>query len=691
MSKVATYDMINREISWLSFNERVLQEAADDRIPLVERFRFLGIFSNNLDEFFRVRVATMRRLANLQKDDPDALDYDAEKILERINDINVTLQNRFDEIHQELMKHLDEEDIHLIDETELIPEQQRFVASYFRDHVRPAIFPVMIKNLKRSSFIRDKSIYLAVHLQCSQCPEKEDFALIKVPTSSVSRFLVLPELAGKKYIILLDDVIRFCLDEIFSIFDFDQFAAYTIKVTRDAELDIDNDVSKSFIERLSESLKQRKRGRPVRFVYDRKMPEHMLRIICKRMRISGNDNIVPGKRYHNFKDFMAFPNLGGKHLEYEPMPPLPHRDLIGSKSILNVIKNKDVMLHFPYQSFHYIIDLLREASIDPRVKSIKMTIYRAAKNSKVINALINAARNGKSVTVFLELQARFDEQANIFWSEKMQEEGVKIFHGIAGMKVHAKLILIRRKEGGESISYANIGTGNFNEETARLYGDDSLLTSNPGITAEVEKVFSLFEKVYSPQIQFRHLVVSPYRTRRFFLRLIDNEIRNAKAGKRAELLFKMNSLVDPEIVRKLYKASQAGVKCRLIIRGICVLIPGVPGMSENIEAISIVDRFLEHSRVFVFHNGGEERFFISSADFMIRNLDHRIEVGCPILNKDIQDELRNMLEIQWRDNVKARILEKKRRNHYRSFDSDQPVRSQVAIYDYLKNKVEQKQ
>lgn len=677
--------IINREISWLSFNERVLQEAADDATPLVERFRFLGIYSNNLDEFFRVRVATLRRLADLNKDDPGLLGFDPEAILEKINTINLKQQKLFDEIQRELLQKAEQEHIYFLNEEQLSPAQQEFVKNYFREYVRPNIFPVMVKNLKRSSFLRDKSIYLAVHLRKKDHEGEGESALIKVPTSVLSRFVVLPSEGEKRYVILLDDVIRFNLSAVFSIFDFDDFKAYTIKLTRDAELDIDNDVSKSFIERLSESLKQRKKGRPVRLVYDQEMPPALFRILCQQLRISGKDNIVPGGRYHNFKDFIGFPNLGGSHLEFSPMPPLPHRDLAGARSILEVLRNKDVMLHFPYHSFHHIIDLLREASIDPKVKSIKMTIYRAAKNSNVINALINAARNGKNVTVFMELQARFDEQANIFWSEKMQEEGVRIFHGIAGLKVHSKLILIKRKEGPQVVSYANIGTGNFNEETARLYGDDSLLTSHPGITREVDKVFGLFENTYSSLTNFRHLVVSPFRTRRFFLKMIDNEIKNAKEGKRAEILLKMNSLTDEEIVGKLYKASQAGVRCRLIVRGICVLIPGIKGMSENITAISILDRFLEHSRIFIFYNGGEEKFFISSSDLMARNLDHRVEVGCPVLDKNIQTELRTMMEIQWNDNVKARIIEKKRKNQYRTINPDFPVRSQVAIYEYLKS------
>lgn len=668
----------------MSFNERVLQEAADEGNPLVERIRFLGIYSNNLDEFFRVRVATIRRLIDIKKDDPDVLDFDPEHILDKINEKNLLLQKQFDAIHKEIITKFEQENIFILNENQLLEEQQVFIRDYFREFVRPGLFPVMVQNLKRSTFIRDKAIYLAVHMQKSGDAKKEDFALIKVPTSMMARFVVLPGKEEKRYIILLDDVIRFNLASIFPIFEFDVFHAYTIKITRDAELDIDNDVSKSFIERLSDSLKQRKKGRPVRFVYDQQMPKPLLKLFCQKLKISGKDNIVPGARYHNFKDFMSFPNLGGPQLEFPKLSALPHPDLAQSKSILDALKKKDVMLHFPYQSFHHIIDLLREASIDPRVKSIKMTIYRAAKNSKVINALINAVRNGKSVTVFLELQARFDEQANIFWSEKMQEEGVKIIHGIAGLKVHAKLILIKRKEERGVVSYANIGTGNFNEETARLYGDDSLLTSHTGITQEVDKVFGLFEQSFSSAINFKYLVVSPFRTRRFFLRLIDNEIRNARAGKPAEVFLKMNSLVDEEVVRKLYKASQFGVRCRLIIRGICVLVPGVKGLSEHIEVISILDRYLEHSRVFIFHNGGDERFFISSADFMARNLDHRIEVGTPVLDRRIQQELKTMMNIQWSDNVKARIIEKKRKNLYRDPLQEPSIRSQTAIYAYLK-------
>jgi polyphosphate kinase len=679
---------INRELSWLSFNERVLQEAADERVPLIERLRFLGIYSNNLDEFYRVRVATMRRLLDYSIEYPDELSFDPKKILNKINDIEQQQQVQFKAIYEKLLLELEKNHIFIINESQLSPEQGEFVTQFFRENVRPNLFPIMIKNFKRSSFLRDRAIYLVVHLQHTKKELKDDSALIRVPAASISRFVVLPQIGEKKYIILLDDVIRYNLPEIFSIFNYDRFDAYTIKLTRDAELDIDNDVSKSFMERMTESLKQRKQGRPVRFIYDESMPKGLLKMLAERLKISEVDNMSRGGRYHNFKDFMNFPNLGNHRLQYPPMPALAHPLLQNEKSMLAAMRKSDLMLHFPYQSFRYIVDLLREASIDPRVRSIKMTLYRVAKNSNVINALINAARNGKNVTVFLELQARFDEKANIYWSEKMQEEGVKIIHGVPGLKVHSKLILIKRKEGKKLTLYANIGTGNFNEETARLYGDDSLLTCDPKITEEVDKVFSLFEKTWYAPVNFRHLIVSPFRTRNFFVQQIDREIKNAKAGEPAFILMKLNSLVDEAIVKKLYAASKAGVKCRLIIRGICVLVPGKPGLSENIEVISIVDRFLEHSRVFVFHNNGDEKYFISSADLMARNLDHRIEVGCPIIDKAIQDELRQMLELQWKDNVKARKIEGKQLNQYRQIPGqNEQVKSQEAIYSFLKSKV----
>jgi polyphosphate kinase len=675
--------IINREISWLSFNERVLQEADDERVPLIERIRFLGIFSNNLDEFFRVRVATWRRI--LDFGDPDhILRESPEDVLKQINAIDHDLQQRFLQIYNHLLKELEKEDIYLVNEKQLTDDQGIFVRQYFRENVRPTLFPIMLKSYKRSTPLRDKSIYLAVHLKKKNRTLKEDFAIIKVPTSEVSRFLILPKKGEKSYVMLLDDVIRYNLADIFSVFDYDEFKAYTIKITRDAEMELDNDVSKSLMERMAESLKQRKKGRPVRFIYDKETPEKMLKQVMDTLKISRKDNVMKGGRYHNFKDFIRFPNLGGQHLEYPIMPPLPHRNFSGSKSLFTSIRKKDIMLHFPYQSFQYIIDLLREASIDPNVKAVKMTLYRVARTSKVVNALINAVRNGKKVTVYLELQARFDEQANIYWSEKMQEEGVEVIHGTAGLKVHSKLILIKRKEGKETVYYANVGTGNFNETTSAIYADHSLLTANQKITREVEQVFNMIEKIYHSPVSFRNLIVSPFKTRSFMIQLINKEIANAKRGKKTEVMMKLNSLVDETLVKKIYSASKAGVNFKLIIRGICVLVPGVPGLSENVEAISIVDKYLEHARVFVFHNDGDPLYYISSADMMARNLDHRIEVGVPVWDEDLKKELQTILDIQWRDNTKARLLGPENLNQYKTNDGP-PVRAQFDIYNYFKS------
>jgi len=681
MTRNYSKELLNREISWLHFNGRVLQEAADHRNPLLERLKFLGIFSNNRDEFFRVRVATLNRMMKVDKAYYDT-PINPKKILKEIGDIVQAQEKVFMSTYEEIVHELANNNIFIVNEQELTPDQGEFVRKYFQEKVRVFLFPIMVSSLRDLSTLRDKSIYLAVNLAHREKLLKDDHALIELPTRIISRFLILPQEGDRKYIMLLDDVIRFCLYEVFSIFGYNTFKAYTVKVTRDAELDFDTDVSKSFLEIISESLKQRKRGSPVRFVYDNSIPDDLLQIITKRLGITKNDPIRGGGRYHNFKDFMNFPNLGHPELEYEPLTPLRHKDLPVNNSILSVIRRKDVMLHYPYQSFQYIIDLLREASIDTRVRSIKITIYRAARDSSVINALINAARNGKNVTVFMELQARFDEEANILWTERLREEGVKVIHGIAGFKVHSKLLLIRRKEGAKNVFFAFIGTGNFNEDTAKVYADDSLLTSDPDICADVVNAFNLMEASFKPY-KFKTMIMAPFSMRRHFLKLISREIRNAEKGRESWVIIKLNSLVDETIVRKIYKASQAGVKFKLIIRGICTLIPGVPGMSENVEAITIVDRFLEHSRVIVFCNGGNPQFFITSGDWMIRNFDNRIEVACPIKDKEIQTELWTMLQIQLADNIKARIIGPDLPNIYKKAN-DRPVRSQVEIYKYLK-------
>lgn len=684
MSGKTKLPLLNREISWLHFNGRVLQEAADKGNPLLERLKFLGIFSNNRDEFFRVRVATLNRMLKVK-----SLPYDTtvnpKKVLREIFDIVQVQEKEFMKVYEEIVSELRSHTIFIVDESELNEEQGRFVKKYFQEQVRVGLFPIMISSLREISSLVDKSIYLAVKLGRSDHKIKDDYALIELPTRSVSRFLILPSNDDNHYVILLDDVVRYCLSEIFSIFGYDTFSAYTVKITRDAELDFDSDVAKSFLEVVSDSLKQRKRGVPVRFVFDKEIPGDLLKLLQKKLDIGKNDPTRGGGRYHNFKDFMGFPNMGHKELQYTPMPPLKHKDLYDNRSVLSMVREKDIMLNFPYQSFQYIIDLLREASIDPRVRSIKMTIYRAAKNSSVINALINAARNGKYVTVFMELQARFDEEANIYWTERLRDEGVKVIHGIPGFKVHSKLILIRRKESNKDFFYSLIGTGNFNEDTAKIYADLSLLTANQDICHDVVNAFHMMEASLKP-FKFEKLILSPFSMRNFFIKLLNKEIKNARSGKDAWAIIKLNSLVDETIVRKLYRASEAGVKIRLIIRGICVLLPGIEGISENIEGISIVDRFLEHARVLVFANGGKPLYYITSADWMVRNFDNRVEVACPVEDRELQQELQDMLDIELRDNVKARMIRGGEANIYRN-GGEPKVRSQIEFYNYLKSKL----
>lgn len=678
----------NREISWLHFNERVLQEANDEKTPLLERLVFLGIYSNNQDEFFRVRVATLNRITKLQATNlQEVNDLNAKNTLKEINQKIEILQKEFYETYERIKKGLALEQIFIVNETELDTNQGNYVKKYFREEVRQHLFPIMLDQFYNFANLRDKSIYLAIDLKITKKPLAESYALIEIPTYRLSRFLILPSTNKEsKHIILIDDVIRYCLSDIFSIFGYDSFRAYTIKFTKDAELDIDNDVSKSFLEKISDSIKLRKKGVTVRFVYDQNIPLEMLDLLVKKFNIKKKDTLKKGGKYHNFKDFMNFPiNLGSEKLRFEEQPKLYTKELSVSKRILDCIKKEDIMLHYPYQTFQYTIDLLREASIDPAVRAIKMTIYRAAKDSRVINALINAARNGKEVTVYLELQARFDEEANIYWAGILQEEGVKVIQNIPGYKVHCKLILIRRKEYNQNVYYAAIGTGNLNEITAKIYADEHLLTANKKIVSDVNKVFHLFEAKYN-QPDFECLIVSPFKTRNFFMHLIDNEIRNAKKGKPAWITIKLNNLVDDRIINKLYEASQANVKINIIARGICVLIPQIPKFSENINVISIVDRYLEHSRIFIFCNNNNEKYFTGSADWMQRNFDHRIEVTTPIFSKKIQADLKKIIEIQLKDNVKARLLNGSIPNTYKNDDNFEKIRSQIEIYKYLKEK-----
>lgn len=673
---------INRELSWLEFNGRVLQEAEDPSTPLIERLRFLGIFSSNLDEFYRVRVATLNRFIELNKGDSEALNFNPRKVLKEISRIDKEQQLTFGRVFRGLVRKLARENVRLINEKQLTPDRAAFILKHFTENVRSQLYPIMLPNLK-ASVLSDNSIYLGISLEKSTQPEeKPQYAVIRIPTPPLSRFLLLPAEEDTLYIMMLDDVIRYCLGEIFNIFGYDIFHSYTFKFTRDAELDIDNDVSKSFLEIMSESLKQRKSGAAVRFVYDKSMPAALLTMLRQKLNISESDTFIKSGRYHNFKDFISFPEINRPGFRLPHLTPLNHPLLPAHESIINSLTRQDVMLHYPYQSFQTIIGLLHEASIDPAVRAIKMTLYRVANDSKIVNALINAARNGKTVTVFMELQARFDEEANIHWAGKLQDEGVHIIQGIPGFKVHCKLLLIRRKEQGKNVYYANIGTGNYNEETARIYADDSLLTSHKGIVGEVNKVFHLIESKYNPP-QFKHLIVAPFQMRNHLYRLINREVKLAKKGKEALIILKLNNLVDDKMVKKLYQASNAGVKIQIICRGTCTLVPGITGQSENISVISIVDRFLEHSRVFFFNNDGKPDYFISSADMMVRNLDNRIEVACPIYDPAIQQELKTMLDIQLSDNTKARWVNHEITNAYKDKGTLPAVRSQEEIYKYL--------
>ncbi|MEN8118557.1 MAG: polyphosphate kinase 1, partial [Bacteroidota bacterium] len=592
-------------------------------------------------------------------------------------------QDKVQKINSNILEELKENNIFMINEKELTEKQGKFVKKYFYDKVLPNLVPIMLRK-NQFPYLRDRSVYLAVKLSKKTDPSDYAYSLIRIPGRSLPRFLVLPEANEKKFVIMLDDIIRFCMHDIFFYFDYDFLEAYTIKITRDAELDIDDDISKSFIEKMSHSLKKRKKGKPVRLIYDREMPDDLLNFILKKMRMAEGSDAVPGGRYHNHKDFMNFPEIGKKKHYYTKLPPSRHKDLPPFTSILKVLRQQDVMLHFPYQTFNHVIDFLREAAIDPQVKEIGLTIYRVAANSKVVNALLNAVRNGKNVTVVIELQARFDEEANIFWSNKLQEEGANVINGVPGMKVHSKLAWVQRKEGDELRNYAYIGTGNFHEGTANVYADDGLLTADPRLADEVENVFDFFNENYK-HYDYKHLVVSPFIMRSHFEENIDREIELAQQGKEAWMILKMNSLIDPGMMKKIYAAAQAGVKIQLIVRGVFGLQIGINGFSENITAISIVDKYLEHSRIFLFGAGGEEKMYISSADWMPRNLNRRIEVACPIYCKRIKQELKEMLQIQIRDNAKSRILDPGLSNNYTKSKPENNFRAQEDYYNYIKS------
>lgn len=675
---------INREISWLQFNARVLQEAADPSVPLIERLRFLGIFSNNLDEFFKVRYATVKRIDQAGKGGKSELGgVKAKELLEDITQIVISQQAESLDILSDIEDQLKNEHIYFLKEHQINKTNHDYVMSYFYQEVSPALVTIILNDDVELPLLKDSAAYLAVKMSLKD--SEKQFALIEI-SKTMDRFVVLPQRQGKTYIILIDDLLRYCLKDIFNIFNFEKISAHMIKITRDGELDFDSDLSKSFLRKISDSVKDRKIGEPVRFVYDKTIEDDTLSYMMQKMGIDSTDSVIPGGRYHNRRDYMSFPSLGKNALQYEKIKPLPVKGLSLEQSIFKTIANKDYMVYTPYHTFSYVVKFLREAALDPQVKTIKMTIYRLAQISYVASALINAAKNGKKVTVCIELRARFDEEANILYAEQMQEEGITMLFGVAGLKVHCKMCAVEREENGKIVRYGFISTGNFNESTAKIYTDFTLLTSNQKILKDANKLFNFFEVNYIIN-RYKHLIVSPHYTRSKFYDLIDKEIYNAKAGKTAYIKLKMNSISNYGMVDKLYEASRAGVKIQMIVRGICCLVPGIKGMSENIEVISIVDKFLEHTRLYIFGNDEAPKIYISSADFMSRNIDNRVEVSCPIYEEDIKQELMDIFEICWKDNVKSRWVNSSKTNEYRK-NHHPPFRSQFETYDYYKKILE---
>lgn len=678
---------IIRDISWLSFNGRVLQEAADDTVPLKERIKFLGIFSNNLDEFFRVRVATLNRMIALGAKGKMHLEINPSLILEEIQEKVLEQQKEFDRVWNEITRELKKEKVFLVTEQKLNREQQKFVLDYFNEEIRSNVVPLMLESISEFPTLNDKSIYLACTLSKKDKSITKKFALVSVPARRLPRFIILPSKQNERHIILLEDIIRFCLPHIFSFFGYDSFSSAIIKVTRDAEIDIDNDVSTSLIQKIEKGLKNRKKGKTVRFVYDKDIDASILAYLVKRLGLTHKDNLIAGGRIHNFKDFIDFPEsvFQKKNLRKKPFL---HPALKNVSSITNVILKKEVLLNFPYHSFDTVIDLLREAAIDPEVIAIKITCYRLAPRSKIINALTNAVRNGKQVTVVIELRARFDEEANLEWKEELEEAGVKVLIGVPDLKVHAKLCLIKKMVHNKPVLYGFVSTGNINERTAKVYGDHCLLTANKNIMADVNRIFHYLEL---PKMRphflkaCKTLLVSPVGMRKQLLQLIQKEITAAKAKKPAAITLKLNSLSDELLIEKLYEAAKAGVVINMVIRGIfCMLTENAK--YKEVYAISIVDEYLEHARVMIFHNKGEEKVFISSADWMVRNIDHRIEAACPVFENSIQQELKELLQIQLNDNIKARILDNELSNVYVNPRNTKKIRSQLETYNYLYKK-----
>ena len=672
---------IPRELSWLSFNSRVLQEAADPQTPVIQRLRYLGIFSNNMDEFFRVRVAEVRRLISVSS---GAQRQRAKDLLVDIQSEVVALQRDFERIYDDVLRALRQRKIYMVNERQLDEGQAAFVQSYFTNKVLPELEPILLRDGQAIPVLTDESLYLAVDILSG---DDYFYALVELPTDHLDRFVEIPKRKGKggRVFMALDNVIRACLPQVFrGVVPIDDASAYCFKFSRDAELELDASITESLIEKMATSLKQRRKADAVRFVYDEKMPERLLSYLRTRFGFGKYDSLIPGGRYHNSKDFIGFPNVGPKYLEFKPLPPIRMERLEQGRSLFDTIRERDVFLYYPYHPFDYIVDLLKTAALDPQVLTIRICLYRVASDSRIVDALLNATANGKRVMAVVELAARFDEAANISWAQRLTEAGIEVIFGIPGLKVHSKLLLIERREEKGIRYYSHVGTGNFNEKTARLYTDFTLLTRDQNIGKDVASIFEFLKYPYR-RPNYKLLLVSPHSSRSGLMELIDQEIANARDGYHAEMVLKCNNLVDRQLTMKLYEASDAGVDVKLIVRGMCSLKPGVKGISAPIRAVSIVDRYLEHPRAYVFHNKGNPRYFIGSADLMTRNLDYRVEALCPIFDEDAQDVMQAILDQQWHDNVKARVLNAEQDNVRVSVRKKVArIRSQETIHRYLK-------
>lgn len=679
---------IPRDISWLSFNYRVLQEAKDPTVPLLERIKFLAIYSNNLDEFYRVRVANLRNLIRLGKKTKSFIEYNPKEILTEVNRIVNEQQKEFSEIFQHQIKpDLGKHGIKIIQRNNLNEEQDKFVEAYFMEYMLPYVQPVLVIKDMIRPFLNNSALYLAVELRDKQAKNKEDrsYAIVKVPSDHLPRFIELPSNPGSHQVIILDDIVRNRLPWLFP--GYDVMGSYSTKLTRDAELYIDDEFSGNLVQKIKKSLSKRNVGPASRFVYDRKMPQDLMDFISAAFALDDFD-LVPEGRYHNNMDFFGFPSFNKHNLKNIPLPPLSYTPIENAKNIFEVLAKGEHLLNFPFHSYESVIKFFEDAANDPHVTHIKITQYRVAKVSRIMEALMKAVKAGKQVSVFVEVKARFDEEANLRWGERLEKAGVKVNYSFPGVKVHAKMALVRRSEKNGAKLYTYLSTGNFHEDTAKIYSDFGFFTTDERLCGEVSRAFSFLETVQYPQNEFKHILVGQFNLRDELERKVDREIEAAQKGKEAKILLKMNSLQDREFIEKLYEASAAGVHVTLIVRGICCLVPQVRGLSENIFAYSIVDRFLEHSRVFYFYNKGKEEVYLSSADWMVRNLDHRIETCFPVYDKQLIDEIKTLMEIQVKDNVKSRILDGDHKNEYHRTDADMAIRSQLETYYWLKRKLD---